>query len=145
MVERKYVKHMAEPGRVRDDTPPAPPSEPEDILEKLDKYTQPGRYSANNAILSIEAKAEIERLRGRVAELEARLAPNTEPGEWVSTKDIDRMQAAEARVKELIGALCKISELRFAEDTNEPFDDALDIADRAVAPRVIDMTDRGGE
>lgn len=35
----------------------------------------------------------------------------------------------EDRVNELETALRKIAELRYAEDTSEPFDEALDIAD----------------
>ena len=38
-----------------------------------------------------------------------------------------------AKAPELYEALRKIAELRYAEDANEPFDDALDIADAALA------------
>jgi hypothetical protein len=39
----------------------------------------------------------------------------------------------EAKNAELVKALKKIAELRYVEDANDPFDDALDIADAALS------------
>ncbi|TXN24008.1 hypothetical protein [Methylobacterium sp. WL9] len=47
--------------------------------------------------------------------------------------------------QDAVAALRKIAELRFAENANEPFDDALDIADAALASLRSTQADTGGE
>ncbi len=65
---------------------------------------------------------ELRRIEHRAAQLE----------EFRAAFD-ERIAAAESLNARQAEALKRIAELRFVEDANEPFDDALDIADAALA------------
>jgi len=58
---------------------------------------------------------------------------------WWKTAILERRarKAAEDKLVGMREALQKIAELRYVEDANEPFDDALDIADAALLPASV--------